>query len=480
MRMAGNRNIVSRNLPWLLFLAVGFGEFSCAGNAFGQAADDQTRYLRLPPELDSREASKLKPAVTQALRNPAGFGADKQAVEDYLTKYFFRAMTLYDADSLSDLAKNRERLFKSFIGGTANSNSQQELIVLTLKVAKVLTQGNFHPAVRYNAVLMLGELDRQLATNTTPPVPLPDATAALLEVIEQDTFGKDEVPVPESVKLGALIGLERHTRYGIDPQYADRLTQDMLKVIADREAPEDIDQDVHDWLRGTAARVLVNHYAKNPTPAIQAALTAMIADDKMGLDDRCLVVGSLSNVAYPKSGDVGGNAEVQAVGHLTLDVIAEGAELARDYQTEILGGGFAMPTPRGRGRSYGGYREYGGGYGGEFGGRGGFRGGGMGPGADTGPKFERRQLVDRLTRIVEGSKSLVAGMSDSHKDQLDALLNEIAPAMEVLEDKDSVEVTVTDAVIALEQRVQALVNGWQSPEPAAAEEDEAAAAGFGG
>ncbi len=436
------------------------------------------QYDTLPAKISDREASRLYPAVNQALRNTAGFGADKEAVVDYLTKNYLPKMTSYKPEDLAELAKSREKLFKNFIAMASNANSRQELTDLAFKFARFAVRGNMHPAVRYNAVLMLGDLDQQLATGTTPPVPLPAATGELLELVEQPEF--NGVPVPESVKLGALIGLERHTRYGIDPQLKDRLTKSMLEVLKNRESPEDVDKEVHDWVLTLAATVLANQYAKEPSQEVQDALTSLIADDKLGLDDRCMVAALLNKLTYAQGGGVDAAATVPVLGQLSLDVVSEGAKLARKFQKEALGAG-NLTAPGGlgggyggRGGGFGGEGGYGGGYGGEYGG-GGFRGGTQ---EDTGPKFERRLLMSRMMNIAYGGNSLSKGLPDAVKDQIESLIDEMRPVIKVIEDKGSVHLDITQAVIGLEERLKKLLASWQLP--AADKPEEAGGDDFAG
>ena len=250
-------------------------------NAFGQ------RFKTIPVTVDKSEAGRMRIAAETAIRGAAGLGAAEQDVDAYLKKVYFAQMTQYTDSALAMLGRLREDLFKKYISQAGNASTQQYLIDLTFNVGRVLARDNYHPAVRYNAVLMLGDLDQQLGS---PPVPHAKATAELLELVEQEQFNK--IPVPESVKLAALVGLERHTRYGIDPALKDRLTTSMLKVMAS-PTPVDVDKDVHDWVRSSAALVLANQYKDGPTKEVQAALTALIADEKLELDDRCVVASAL-------------------------------------------------------------------------------------------------------------------------------------------------------------------------------------------
>ncbi len=454
-----NRVVSSRHSA--LFCAVALVSSILASAVHAQ------RYDTIPIKLDVREGKRLQMVFVTALRNPAGFGASQEDIDKFLKQYYFPLMTSTAAEDLGNLSKARGDLFKS-IAQAANPASQQYLIDMTFNVARVLARGNYHPASRYNAVLMLGDLDQQLGTPTAPPVPHAKATLELLELVEQEEFNK--IPVPESVKLGALLGLERHTRYGINPQLSERLTKAMLGVITSK-APEDVEPEVHDWVRSAAAQVLANQHAKGPTKEVQAALSGLIADAKTGLDDRCKVAEALKKITYTTGADIDGNATTDALAQLTLDVVTNAAKLARDYQKEALSRG-NFDTMRSGGYGGGGRgRRGGGGYGGEYGG-GGYGGGRFGAEEDTSPRFERRELFARLYSIGLGSSSLRAGLADDAKDRVEALIAEMKPLMQFMDDKNATEVDVSSRVIELEASLKTLIQSWGKP-IAAAETDAA-------
>lgn len=397
---------------------------------------------------------------TSALRNPTGLGTSQADVESYLKNIYFPSMTLYTADALKDLGKRREQLFKQ-LPAVTNAASRDLINEMIFTYARGMARGNFHPAVRYNAVLMLGDLDQQLPSGTTPPIPMAKATQELLELVEKDEFNK--VPVPESVKLGALIGLERQSRYGIDPSLNQRMTAAMIKV-AGSPTPEDVDNDVHDWVRRTAAQVLANQGKQGPTKEVQAALTALIADKKVDLDERCNAAAALKRITYPANADIDGNDAVDAMALLALDVVSEAAKLARDYQKQALAGA-DFSSRAGGGRGYGG---------GEYGGGRGYGGGEE----ETGPRFERRQVYARLYNIGVGGTSLKAGLADEQQTRLEAIISELKPTMQTIEDKGNTDVPVTKKVIELETVLKQLVPAAKPAAEAAAateKEDEALA-----
>jgi hypothetical protein len=413
------------------------------------------QFIQAPIKPD---AAKLKLAFENAVRNPAGIGAAQEDVDNYLRGYFFPSMTRTNPDALAEIANLRERLFKQYIGQAGNAATQEYIIGQAFTFARGMARNNFHPAVRYNAALILGDLASKVAD---PPVPLKQATEELLELTEQEHFNK--IPVPESVKLGAVLGLERQTRYGIDPSFADRFTKAMIGVI-NSKTPEDVDPAVHDWVRSTAALALANQYAKTPNREVQAALTSLISDGKANLDDRCLAAAGLARITYAPGADIDGKAATDAMGKLTLDVVNEAAKLAKEYQDEAVGG--ADLSGMGRRRGFGGY-----------GGRGGFDGAGFGGGGvEEGPKFEMRQLFNRLYNIAKGSGSLAKGVSDEDKARLEELVTELRPVRDIMEDKGAVEINVTDKVIELKASLTNLIKSWG--QPVAAAEAEEADAGF--
>jgi uncharacterized membrane protein YgcG len=403
-------------------------------------------------------ADKLKLASEAAIRNPAGIGASQEDVDNYLRGFFFPSMTQTTAEALGEIATLRERLIKQYIGQAGNAATQEYLIGQTFNFARGMARNNFHPAVRYNAALILGDLNSKVSD---PQVPLKQATEELLELVEQEQFNK--IPVPESVKLGAVLGLERHARLGIDPSLADRLVKAMIGVI-NSKAPEDVDPAVHDWVRSTAALTLANQYAKTPNREAQAAIVSLIVDGTANLDDRCLAAAAFERITFSAGADIDGKASTDAMGKLTLDVITDAAKLAEVYQEEALSDpNIGMRGPGGGGRGYGGYE----------GDRGGFGGGGFGGGGvDEGPKFEMRQLFNRLYNIAKGSGSLAKGLGEDDKARLEALVTELRPVVEVMENKDAVEIDVTDEVLKLQATLTDLVKSWGQP-VAAAEADKA-------
>ncbi|MCH2113389.1 MAG: hypothetical protein MK171_00530 [Pirellulales bacterium] len=413
-------------------------------------------FKKLEPKLSGKQAKALSRGFSQMLRDPDAFEAGKARIDEYFKGYFFPAMTNYGPNELGQLAKYRETLLKTVRGATVDA-AQQQLTDLSLKAGIELSRGNFHPAVRYNGTLIIGLLDKRVAANG-PPEPLPAATIALVDLLEQDKAagGGAAVRVPASVKAAAWVGLERHARFGIQADYRERVTQAALALVADTEPQEELSRPVHNWMKCMAARVLAQQSADGPTAEVHSALTELIADNQMDLEDRCCAAELLQKIDYKTGGNWDGAATVLALGQLAQDVLEEEAEESVEFEKKRLERAPAFRSPRRRSTPR----------------RGGTR--------IDGPEYPRSRLVDRLTSITAGANSLAKGLLEASEQNLQLLTAALEQTITLVVDKDSGDLLVTQSVKELKSTVDTLVNGWKPPAAEAAEagkEDAADATG---
>ncbi len=405
------------------------------------------RFKSLQPKMNIRAAKQMRGDVAAAMNNVADFQAGgKKVIEDYFTDYYFRQMTVTTPQAMQELGEMREDLFKRYLRAADVPAAREYLTNLTLNVMRVIARDTYHPAVRYNAALTIGMLDKENASagaNPTPPVVLPEGTKELLDLLEQKAF--KEVPVHPSVKAAALEGLERHVRFGVDAQYKDRITQAVLAVLTQEPSALGVDADVNNWIKCQAVRVLVRQFKDGPTPEVQAAITKLIADDKISIEDRVCVVGLLDKIEYPNTTEANLKDTLAPLGQLTKEVVDEGAETAKDFEDLILGKnpGARRRAPMGRGRG------------------------------DEGPKLERRLLLSRLLKLRDGADSLSKGLPDEDKQKVDALLETLKPVISKTRDKNSLDLEVTGEVLKLKNSIDSVVANWkQAPGAEAAPDAE--------
>ncbi|NOY43674.1 MAG: hypothetical protein GXP26_17795 [Planctomycetes bacterium] len=405
----------------------------CFVVALAQPASAQ-QYKTIPPKITGGAAKQLRTKAKSAFRDAASYQANKQAIDQYYGQFYFPLMTAHAPESLGRLGKARDSLLREIRGAKVPA-AQKQVTELTQKAMHSISRADCHPAVRYNAVLILGALDEKQETRLAPPVPLSAATKSLIELIETDSF--KDVKVPASLKLGAWVGLERHAHCGVAQEHAGKLTQAALKLIAQEEPPTDVALEVHHWMKCQAARVLTRQHAKKANPQVHAAMTKMINDDNMNFEDRCCIASLLARVSYQGSEGIDGAATVTALGNLMKQVVSDEARLALEYEEIKMG-----------------------------------RGGGISRNRLIEPVFQRARLASRLKSIGRGGMSLKAGLPDAGKAQITSLLTPLAPVLAAAADKKNVDLNVTEAVKNLEGKINSVVDSWKKPGEAEKAEDD--------
>lgn len=383
---------------------------------------------------------------------------DLKMLDDFFQKYYFPSMITTDPVQLGELAKKRKDLFVQFINVRGSQAAHDHLAAITLNAMGNIAVRDYHPAVRYNATLILGQLDQTVPQpGGPPPSPLARATNGLLALLENaDIKGVAVIP---PVKVAALVGLERHTRFGVDPQYADRLSAAALAVATRQDSPAGVSPEVNDWMRRLAVKVLANQSAAGLTPAIYDVAVKLIGNRKVNLDDRCGIAESFTTPMYQGAQGIDLGAMALAIGALAEDVLAFEVKEAEKYQRELRGG-------VGGGGSFG--RELGGELGGGFGG--GF-GGGSALG-DEGLRLEKRRMIDRLKAVADAADALGGAAADEVKERMTSLATPIKSTWEAAASNEAIDAGVARSVIDLAQEVGRLTAEWAPPE-AAAGEDEA-------
>lgn len=424
-------------------------------------------YKVIPPRVNEAQAKVLGGQVATILRNAAGPDAAAiKLLDDYFKGSYYPLMTSIDAEALGELAVKREKLFQLYINPVKSQGARDHLYTITLQAMGAIAKGPYHPAVRYNAALILGQLDSQPGVKA-----LPAGTEALLTLLENEQFNK--VAVPTAVKVAAIVSLQRHVRLGVEPPVAERISKAALAVANREELPEDASAKAYGWVRRQAAKVLAMQFEKGLTPPAYETFVRLVADEKMDLDDRCAIAGLLKPEMFSGAQGLDAEAMTQALGGLARKVLAFEAEEAGDYVDAMIGGG--VPAAGG----FSGRFEGGGGDFGLEGGRGGFGGGGgldlnaLGL-EDQGPKYEKRRMIDRTIAIVAGAEALKAGGSDELKERLTEFSTMILEVAEAAAPENARNEDIAPSVVQLQEDVDRLVSNW-APAKAGAEEGAAEA-----
>ena len=396
------------------------------------SVDAKSQYRELPTD-ESLKSSKDRTRAAKILRDGPSGPQDQEWLTDYFKNYSFPRWTLAkNFQSISDFVKE----WRQFVAN-AKGESHKTLLELTMTSMKdFVSDSEYSPAVRYNAILVIGLLNEQEPEGGRKSVLLPEALPILLENL------KDPNQI-DAVRVGALVGLVRHCQaIGSDPAGNPSVTRELLKIAKESDHAGRSPAG-HAWMRVLAIDGLGALKQVGTANEVADALAAIVADKSAKINVRTAAVKALGGLNYAE-GASGLKVKDLAVAVAQVAADATAAELRRKVETATPSlpgaGGMGMPGMRGpmgmgsggmrgpmgmgsggmrgpMGMGSGGMRgPMGMGSGGMRGpmgmGSGGMRGGaGMGPGAAAGADEEEKgdEAAENFRRRTKGPVAAVIG-----------------------------------------------------------------------
>jgi len=370
-------------------------------------------------------------------RNPTNVPADKQRFDAFFTQYFFPAMTRFEPENLADLGGMRQDLFSRYLWTSRSEQLQEDLTDKAYNAMWDILRKfpAYHPAVQYNAILVLGMLDEQYAIdagpNKRPPKPLPEANSRLVTVVESAAKGN---PIPPPLLVGALIGLERHARFheSLPPDNLAATAAAAQSVLAMEKPLPNVDSDVAAWIKLRAASVLAELGAVGEGNKVELALMRLVGDKNMSLDDRCQAAALLSKLKYdgvkldPKS-------TVDPLVQLTLDVAESEGKRAKEFQDmQMRTGGISSRLSRA-------------GYGGTY--------------NTEAQKYERRPLLSKLIDLRTGLEAVKSSVPAAQQQRIDAVLSALRAVENSATNQDTVDLKLVVEVQDMAEKIRAAAPG---------------------
>lgn len=277
-------------------------------------------------------------AVSDLLRNK-GSDITQAQVSEWIDGYVIPSMAQSDEMSLSKLGENRKNFFRVYIRNVANNGLKNRILDQIRPKMKTIVEGNYHPACRVNALVLLSELNRSEGNRSSQrlPVPEPEMLTYMLNVIKSQTL-QTRYLVP-----AALAGIERHaaarrpgTNNALTDAEATQIGDAMLGILAtDPEAaPDGVDPDVIRWNQRRAVRILGvagnvgnnNQYAK--------ALRDTFSDDKADPKMRIDAIAAYGLLDFKNDREA---ADVKAVALKIAELIAMFADQEAKYIEDKIG-----------------------------------------------------------------------------------------------------------------------------------------------
>jgi hypothetical protein len=285
-------------------------------------------------------------AVKGMLKRRNFEGGEQAVFDEYYHRYALAEWSL--VKNVSKLVTFRQRLvrdLRNYRGGSVYEHFRS--LVLGF-MGDVANNKNLHPAVRVNAMLMIGELNAvESPTITVAPQPFPPALPVLVSAAEDP----QQLDV---VKVAALVGILRHGKLGgIKTAENIEAVSGAALAVAGSQRPPGRSADGHAWLRKLAAEVLGELGAAGENGEVANALAAMVAEAASPFYARCTAAEALGKLNYAGAAGLDASKLAARLGRLAVDAYtaeakaqAEAEEKAKaDLNAPPGLGGF--PGPRG-------------------------------------------------------------------------------------------------------------------------------------
>jgi hypothetical protein len=278
------------------------------------------QYIVETPDPNTKAATAAKSELGRLLRMPRLSPADLATFDTNYKTYFEKShFPLWtQPERKKDVAATRPFIRSMFVQA-APGDAHDHLSDLILEKMKAFAAGNYHPVVRYNAILMIGELNAKeapMGSLTELPVPLPKAVPVLLAAVENPQL-------IDAVRVGGLVGLKRHAQFGGIPDEAERkkVMAAMLRILDATELPGDRSYAGDAWMRALAAETLAYLAFPNSNARVAKSLTALISNSDVPFNTRCAAARALGRLSE-KGGAFDASPTIRGLAQMTLDACA--------------------------------------------------------------------------------------------------------------------------------------------------------------
>jgi len=322
----------ARNVRWAAFFAailllggalsrIVFAQAGGAEENATAAAASAGSYTEDP--VDQTQKKKIND-IGAMLR--AGNFTDNQQEIDFDTYYKTYALPRWtQLSTLGNLRDYHKELFNNLAQAiTKGRQVHDHLNELVLDyMSKLAKSDKYHPAVRYNAMLTIGDLN---AVEGFQPTPLESALRVLL-----DTVNDANQIVP--VKIAALIGINRHMAAGgANPQIQNQILAAMLKIADGTDAAETSDPG-REWMRRLAVEILGLLGNPGDKNRVVEVLSVIIGDAKVPFSLRAAAAESLGKLKFAGAAGLNPVELAKPLAQLVLD--ACNAELSSGKETKL-------------------------------------------------------------------------------------------------------------------------------------------------
>lgn len=274
-------------------------------------------------DFERAKSTRIRQVQTYLKSEEALSDADQAIVKGWFYTHEFRVLTQTSPKDLEQLPTLRFELFKQWIYPIKHNTNHKMMIDLTLGVMQQIVTNNFHPAVRYTAMLIIGDLNEQEvvkvggSANWRTPEPYSAALPFIIDRIENANS-------PDPVRVAALLSLLRHLEFEPHRQKESpipagtrtQLVNALLKVANAKTPPAKRTAEGHLWLRRRAVEGLGLASVNTAQPEVVSAIDTILKDNTEPLQLRFAAALALGRTNLPVGFKVDVNELARTLGTL--------------------------------------------------------------------------------------------------------------------------------------------------------------------
>ena len=291
--------------------------------------------IKAEPEAngdEKRAMSILRQRISRQQSNASNIfrdGGINSQFQNYYKEVVVPELTRYDVQSLATLTDKHHKIIKDLATRVRNNTVRAYLIKdVFFPMLGQIVDGNYHPAVRYNAILTIGKLDEVVGKQRiAAPRAYRDSLPYLLK--KYTDFADPKLAY---MKYGAFKGIARIA--GLEFQKNGSTSGDAAKPILTAllgAKPAGLPDDLFKSMQKTAVQTL----GLTGDPSNADAYASLIKDEKVSIWTRAEAAVAFSKIKAATFDSAKVEAVADSMAKLMHDVLRQEAKSLTDYQKRI-------------------------------------------------------------------------------------------------------------------------------------------------
>jgi len=272
--------------------------------------------------------------VKSLLRDKSLNDAGRQKMRRFFRDAYLKSWT--SPKNWATVGDKRREFFRNFYGPfNTNPDGRKLVNEIMLEFMREYVKPEYHPVLRYNAVLILGDLRAKESAigSQDAAEPYPEATPILLSLIEDPKQS-------DAIKVGAWVGMLNRSRlYGpnlgnMPDAEKKRVITQVTTMLSSDTPPEGMSQVAFDWIQKRAVDVAAAMGNSGENGSIAKALDKIIANEEADMSLRSMAMAARGELKY----DEAASTEIDALKQATIVgkiAVATVGEDLKNFQTKL-------------------------------------------------------------------------------------------------------------------------------------------------